>query len=306
MRRPLSAFFPLIGFVIGFVLAAPALSFAHGFIGKRFFPESLTVMDPFPSDEADLLAFSHRKDNNATVNTYGAGISKKLTPDLSIGVDGTYDDIRPNDGAPMMRGFENVGLDLKYAILRVPAHEFLLTTALGWEIGGSGSRVINREPHSAVTPQLTFGYGLGDLPEGLKYLKPFAITGQVGLASSLGNKSPDAAETADILRYGLVVEYSLLYLQSFIKDVGVPWPLDRLVPVVEFNFQKVINGPNAYQTTGTANPGFIWSGHDYELGLEAVIPMNDRTGRRVGVQGLIHLFLDDMFPHSYGRPLFKG
>lgn len=302
MQRALSGLLVLIALV----LISPVRSFAHGVIGKRFFPESLTVTDPFPSDEADLLAFSHLKDNDAAVNTYGAGISKKLSPDLSIGIDGAYSDIRPNDDAPLMRGFENIGVEMKYAMARLPEHEFLVTAALEFEIGGTGSRVIGREPHSAVTPQLMFGYGLGDLPDGLKYLKPFALTGQVGLTTSLGNKSAEAVEIADRVRYGLVIEYSFLYLQSFVKDIGIPWPLNRLVPVVEFNFERPINGPAAYQATGTANPGFIWAGRYYEFGLEAIIPMNDRTGHRVGVQGLIHLFLDDMFPRSYGKPLFKS
>jgi hypothetical protein len=284
----------------------PRVSFAHGVIGKRFVPESLTVTDPFPSDEADLLAFSHQKTNDALVNTYGFGISKRLSPNFSVDIDGAYDRIRPNDDAPRTGGFENIGLSVKYAILRVPEHELLVTTAFGWEIGGTGSKEIGREPHSAITPQLLFVYGLGDLPEGVSYLQPFAITGQVGLTSSVGNRSADAADIANTLQYGFVIEYSLLYLQSFVKDIGIGWPFNRIVPIAEFSFEQPLNGPNAGQVVATANPGLIWAGRYYELGLEAILPLNDRSGSHTGVRGLVHLFLDDMFPRTYTWTPFGG
>jgi hypothetical protein len=272
--------------------------------GQRFFPESIVVLDPFPSDEADLLAFSHRKDNETLTDTFGAGISKRLAPNLSIGIDGAYDRVRPNDGSQTMYGFENFALDMKYAILRIPEHEFIATTALTWEIGGTGARGVGSDSHSSVTPQFLFGWGLGDLPETLRYLKPLAVTGQVGLTAVIGNRSADAAEVADTLSYGLVVEYSLLYLQSFVKDVGIPWPMNRLFPVAEFNFQTVLNGPDAGRTIALANPGLIWAGRFYEIGVEAAVPLNSQTGHNVGVQALVHLFLDDIFPDTYGRPFF--
>jgi hypothetical protein len=56
---------------------------------------------------------------------------------------------------------------------------------------------------------------------------------------------------------------------------------------------------------GTINPGIIWAGKYFQLGLEAVIPINERTGKNVGIRGQIHFFLDDLFPTTIGRPLFK-
>ena len=296
LRRILSRFLA----VFFLVILSPHLSFAHGVIGKRFFPESLTVLDPFPSDEADLLAFSHFKDNESLVNAYGFSISKRFSPNLSFDLDGAYDQIHPNDGSPNQTGFENFALAVKYSMLRVPEHEFILTSALEWEMGGTGSKEIGREPHSSLTPQLLLGYGLGDLPEGMKYLKPLAIEAQVGLTTpGVGNETTDAAEIANTLSYGFVLEYNILYLQSFIKDVGIGWPFSRMVPIVEFSFEQPINGPDAGGTTATANPGIIWAGRYYELGAEAIIPLNDRSGNHTGVRALIHLFLDDMFPRTY-------
>jgi hypothetical protein len=35
-----------------------------------------------------------------------------------------------------------------------------------------------------------------------------------------------------------------------------------------------------------------------------MIPVNRASGDNVGVMGQLHLYLDDIFPHSIGKPLF--
>jgi len=57
-------------------------------------------------------------------------------------------------------------------------------------------------------------------------------------------------------------------------------------------------------TTGTINPGIVWIGKYMELGVAAQIPVNSETGKNVGVFGLVHFFLDDMFPKGIGGPIF--
>jgi len=64
------------------------------------------------------------------------------------------------------------------------------------------------------------------------------------------------------------------------------------------------NFVNPYTTTGTVNPGVIWVGSYFQVGLEAMIPINHQSGTGVGVIGQLHLYLDDMFPRSVGQPLF--
>jgi hypothetical protein len=41
-----------------------------------------------------------------------------------------------------------------------------------------------------------------------------------------------------------------------------------------------------------------------EFGIAAELPVNARAGKTVGVLGLIHLFIDDLFPKSIGGPIF--
>jgi len=45
---------------------------AHGVIGKRFIPSTLTLEDPFPSDEMDLLTFDRApKDKEGRETSFG-------------------------------------------------------------------------------------------------------------------------------------------------------------------------------------------------------------------------------------------
>ncbi len=57
--------------------------------------------------------------------------------------------------------------------------------------------------------------------------------------------------------------------------------------------------------TGFVNPGIIWFGKYIQLGIEAQIPINDNSGDGVGVLALFHVFIDDLFPDSLGRPIFR-
>jgi hypothetical protein len=47
----------------------------------------------------------------------------------------------------------------------------------------------------------------------------------------------------------------------------------------------------------------IWAGRTMQFALEAIIPINSQSGHGVGAQAQLHWFLDDLFPHSIGRPL---
>jgi hypothetical protein len=106
------------------------------------------------------------------------------------------------------------------------------------------------------------------------------------------------------LKWGFAIEYSLPYLQSFVKDLGIPDPFKRMIPVVELALETFLNRGRGGQTDGTVNPGIIWAGKFFQAAVEAVFPINHRTGKNVGVRGMLHFFLDDLFPKSLGQPIF--
>ena len=207
----------------------------------------------------------------------------------------------------------------KYQLLKNDAHEAIVSVGLGVEIGGTGSSSIGADLFSTWAPGIFFGKGFGDLPEALRFLKPLALTGSAGItiptsASTrtitvnprTGESDVEVEHNPDVLQLGFALEYSVIYLQSQVQDMHLPAPIDRLIPLVEFALETPLNRGARGQTTGTINPGVIWAGKYFQVGMEAVVPINEHTGNKVGVIAQLHFFLDDLFPHTIGRPLFGG
>jgi hypothetical protein len=298
-------------------LAAPSgPASAHGFAGQRFFPATLATDDPFVADELSLPTFSRRKtpaqgDEPATVESeISIDFAKRITPNFGISFEVPYQRLHP-EGGETQNGFGNSAVGLKYQFYKNDEHETILSAGVDWEIGGSGSKQVGAESFSTVTPGFFFGKGFGDLPDGVEYLRPLALTGSLGVDVPTRSSTTTVSDEGDVqierhphvLNVGFALEYSLPYLQSVVKDVGLEAPFNRLIPVVEFSWQKPLDrgrGPS----TGTVNPGLLWVGRYVQLGLEAVIPINRNTGSSVGVLAQLHFFLDDLFPRTFGRPLF--
>ena len=299
----------------GLLSAATGGAFAHGFAGKRFFPATLATDDPFVADELSLPTVSRRKtgasgDEPASLETdTSVDFTKRVTPDFGIGLGATYVSQKPDDGAAQ-HGFDNFAASIKYQFYKSDEHETILSAGVDWDIGNTGAKRIGAEPFSTLTPAIFVGKGFGDLPDSVPYLKPFAVTGSVGVAmptkSSTTAVADDGTETTTknpkALNVGFALQYSLLYLQSFVKDVGLSEPFNRLIPLVEVSLQKPLDGSGP--ATGTINPGVLWAGRYMQLGLEAIIPMNRATGGKTGVLFQIHFFMDDLFPKTIGKPIF--
>jgi hypothetical protein len=314
-------------FLIAFLCGAAALGLAaqasaHGLAGKRFFPATLVVDDPFVSDELSLPTVSHIKipadgdQPHMRITDVSGEFSKRITPNLgfSLGGDWLYLD---KDGKQDHSGFGNLEVGLKYQFFKSEVHETILSAGIGMEIGGTGRALVGAENFDVYTPMLFFGKGMGDLPDSLAYLKPLAITGTVGgeipsrRSSRKFRPGEDDGEIdiekeyhPNVFTWGIAVEYSLPYLQSFVRDIGLPKPLSQLIAVVEVEFQHPLDRGQSGQFTGTVNPGIIWAGKYFQIAVEAILPVNDRTGKNVGIRGQIHFFLDDIFPTTIGRPIF--
>jgi len=283
---------------------------AHGVIGKRFIPTTLAIEDPFASDELDLLKVNRgSKNNDGRETSVGFEFSKRLTPDFSLGVGWDYLFQEPTNGS-RTSGAGNPEFGFKYVLLRSAEHEGIFSAGFNAEVGGIGpARVAERI--STFSPTLFFGKGFGDLPDGLNFLKPLAITGTVGvnipsrrrtvttIVDDTGDIEQDTERHPTRIPYGMAISYSVPYLQSFVKDVGLSAPFDRMFPVVEFNFETPVSGPDPRHTTAFANPGLIWAGKYVQLGLEAQVPMNQFSGKNAGVRGLVHVFIDDIWPNIF-------
>ena len=290
-------------FFLWLLLCTPGWAQAHGVIGKRFIPSTLTLEDPFPSDEMDLFTFNRTpKDKEGRETTFGFEFGKRLTPDFAIGIGWEYILFDPREaGERKTSGAGNPEFSVKYAAFRSPAHEAIFSLGLGIEAGGVGpNRVAERV--TTISPAFFFGKGLGDLPDSLPYIKPFSVTGSFAInnrANRVTGSGDDREHNPTTIDYGVALIYSIPYLQSFVKDTGLGAPFDRMFPLVEFNFSTNVSKPAKGRTTAFANPGLIWAGRYFELGLEAQVPMNNASGKNAGVRGLVHVFIDDIWPNIF-------
>ncbi|TAM04723.1 MAG: hypothetical protein EPN70_10725 [Paraburkholderia sp.] len=282
-------------------MAASPAAHAHAVVGDRVFPATMAVDDPGVGDEFNMQ-FGHIKtpDSNGddmNVNTVSYEWDKLITKNLAVSIAGNYASQNSPDGSA--KGWDNLTLGAKYVAYANARHEFMASVGLLATVGGTGSKAIATS-YSTFTPTVYVGKGFGDLPNSLAYLRPFAITGTIGpnITTASSDNGPNS------LGWGVTVQYSIPYLQNQVKDLGLPQPFANLVPVVEFPMSTCTAGDCAGHTTGTINPGLIWLNRYGQFGIEAQIPVNRATGTHVGVLVQAHLYFDDMFPNSLGKPLF--
>jgi hypothetical protein len=300
----------------------PPAAFAHGLVGKRFFPATIATDDPFVSDELSLPTISSTRTNasgdepGSRETSMSGEFSKRITPNLGVSI-GVERQRSAPAGQAAVHGWGNTELGVKYQIYQNEQREALASVGMAWEVGGTGSRAIGAERFSTFTPAVFFGKGFGDVASPM--LKPLAVTGSLGVAiprrssTTTTDTDPDTGAIVTnvepnphVLQLGFALDYSLPYLQSFVKDVGLSEPFSRMIPLVEVSLQRPLDRVTAKRTTGTINPGVLWVGRVVQVGVEAVIPINRQSGHGVGMQAQLHFFLDDIFPGSIGRPLIAS
>jgi len=273
---------------------------AHGFEAGRFFPPTIQTDDPFATDELSFptILYVQNPGTPATKTTDSSfEFDKEIFPKFAVGIsDGVQ--YQAPQGNSSATGFDNLELSAKYQLWEVPAHEWIFSVGAIWDVGGTGSRKIGADSANTFTPTVYFGKGMGDLPDSLNALKPVAVTGTFGVDVPTGGEQ-------NALEWGLAVEYSLPYLQTQVRDIGLPEPFKNMIPLVEFAFTTPVNRGNG-PTTGTINPGVLYEAEYFQLGAEAVIPANSPTGSKVGVVVNVQIFLDDIFPKTFGHALFGG
>jgi hypothetical protein len=309
MSRYIALSFGLATFV---ALMSTSDAFAHCFVGARFFPATLATDDPCVADEMSLPTVMWSKTPDvppATEWDVSGEISKRITENFGVSVGDTWTQIRQPDGT-VTAGFQDLETTFQYQLLKEPTHEVALLAGVIVDWGNTGATNSGLgTSYSLVTPTFYFGKGLGDLPDTLSWVRPFAVTGQVGYQIPTSNF--DFTQSVFIpqqLVYGASLQYSMPYLKSEVIDLQLPDFINHLIPIVEATFTTPVanNFGNPYTTTGFVYPGVIWVGSYFQVGLEAVIPINRESGSGVGVLGQLHLYLDDMFPKTMGQPLFGG
>jgi hypothetical protein len=296
---------------------------AHEIVGNRFFPATIGIDDPGVNDELSLPTVDNFKTGDVPPvrqRDISAEFSKRITEDFAISFGSTYTFLGPIDptvaGAD---GFQNLETTFKYRVFKDPVHEFVMSVGLSIEWGGTGAANVGADPFHTYTPTLYFGKGLGDLPDTLSWIRPVAVTGQIGYAipaqrstttfsidPDSGNLAADTESHPRVLNWGGTIQYSMPYLKSSVIDLGLPDFVNHLIPLVEATLQTPVSNTftSGTQTTGTINPGVIWVSNTFQIAVEALIPINRQSGTNLGVIAQLHLYLDDIDPRGIGRPIF--
>jgi hypothetical protein len=299
---------------------------AHCFVGSRFFPATLNVDDPCVADELSLPTISSFKTGDVPANReidFSGEVSKRITEDFGVSIGRTYTRLLV-PGGPNASGWQNLETTFKYQFLTWPQSEFVVSAGVSVEWGRTGNASVGAEKFHTVTPTLYVGKGLGDLPASFGFLRAFGLTGQVGYSVPAWSRTvttsidPDSGDLSfdeerhpRFLKYGGAIQFSMPYLKANIVDLGLPDVFNRMIPLVEATFStpvaNVVPIANtrdaANTTTGSINPGIIYAADKFQIGVEAIIPINRASGRGVGWVAQLHFYLDDIFPTTIGRPI---
>jgi hypothetical protein len=290
---------------------------AHGIAGNRFFVGTLTFDDPSIADEAIVPNFStlnHPVEGGSAVdNRFDWSFTRLLTPVLQAQVDSAW--IHRNWPTARTSGFDTTDVGIKSEIYRNNQHEMLVSAGILWGIGHSGSQAVGADQPNSIQPGVFFGKGFGDLPDGLAWLRPFAVTGAfvdelpfgatttaLGINTPSGRLQSTFVPTVETLHWGLSVQYSTYYLTT--RFTGGPpkdEPLNQLLPLVEFSFET----PRGQNTVATMNPGLAYVAVAWQLAAEVIVPLNREAGNSTGFRAQLLFFLDDLIPKLFDKPLLS-
>ena len=258
------------------VILMPGVALAHGFAGKRYFPPTIEIEDPFAADEMHLFAGKRpARDGPGSrrASVLSVGASTELFDGFGVGIQSEYRAPNENLG-PVRNGADNVSVLIKKELQIDDRNEWAVTAALGVELGGTGAAGASRA--TIFSPSVFYAKGFGNLaPEQWRW-RPFALTGVLALDSATDRQQPM------MLRWGFTVQYSLLYLQTHVRDLALSAPFDRMVPVIEVPLRTCLNNACSGKTYGSVNPGVIWVGPTFNLAFSLVLPINTASGRGVG------------------------
>jgi len=310
-------------------LLATGSEVSAGYVGDRFFPSTLATTVPTPADFYNPPYFVKLPDTAATHETdIPTTYSRLVTKDWAVFFTETF---RILDVANKGRlsGFDNLVIGTQYQLYTSPEHQFVFTVGGTAAIGGTGSPGIAAS-FSTLTPTVYIGKGFGDLPDSLAWLRPLTVSGTVAVAVPTASTSfvaidsrhadagaftnlmtmPSGATTLsetinpNILQVGFALEYSLVTNHYTGPNRTGTRYAEGWVPLVEFTTATPLNGPLAGRTTGTVNPGVIWVGRYLQFAVEAIVPINGRSGRDIGGRAQAHLYLSEIFPDTIGKPIF--
>jgi hypothetical protein len=291
---------------------------AHAVCGSRVYPVTLTLDDPGVADEMTLPQVVYTREAADGGPGPGHDVSwqfeydKRVTDTFGFAFNDDYN-VNQTDHAKTETGWDDLVVTAKWAKCLSPDHDFILGFGVIREFGHTGTTHTGADTYGNTEPTVYFGKDLEEAS--IPALQPVAFTGEFStviadraLKSMLeppgGSLQFNTGNPNQVVA-GLSIQYSIPFLQAQIKDYGLPEPIAHLIPLVEFSYTSGITAPNNVPASWTAAPGVIYLRTWYQVGLEALVPMNKAAGTNVGFIVQFHVFIDDLYPHGIGAPLVE-
>ena len=290
------AYASAVGALLCWLIAASA--HAHGVVGQRTFIEPFITEDVNPKNEFVIARPEWDHSREGRTFSVGFGLEKKLADHLSLTLDSEWVDISPKPhDEPHESGFNNLGITFKYAFFINPVHEAIASIALE-STAPTGTTDVGAEVDPSFKPFLLYGKGFGDLPQAMRYVRPLAVQGDAGFEVSIDR------QRTTTFAHNIAVQYSIPYLQSFVRDFGLRWPFENLIVDGEFNFEHGVNGEDQGKTSAFVTPGIVYMDRHVEVGVAGRFPLNARAHDELdwGVVWIVDLFIDDILPWTDWQP----
>jgi hypothetical protein len=297
---------------------APAA--AHAVCGSRVYPVTLTLDDPGVADELTIpqVTYTRGAADGGPGPSHATNIAfeydKRVTEDFGFGFNDDYT-VNQQNNAKTQTGWDDFAVTAKWAKCIDPDADLQIGFGVVREFGRTGTSHIGSDEYGNTAPTVYLGKGLDEIP--VPMLQPLQFTGELSYAFAdkefkqysvtdpatgvVGTQANNGYANAWSGAFSL--QYSIPYLQNQIKDFGLPEPFAHLIPVAEFTWGSTAKSTGGDPTSWTLAPGFIYLRTWYQVGIEALVPLNKAAGTNVGFIVQLHVFLDDLYPHGIGAPL---
>jgi hypothetical protein len=270
-------------------------AYAHGIVGNRVFLSPIVGNDAFPDNALDLTM--RRSDYEFSLLP---AFEKQLSDNSSLLFVGGWYRITPGARQRRVEGFGDLTIYYRNALYISFQHELELTFS-PFLVVPTGTRRLADQGYTHLGGEMLLGKGLGDLPDSpsLKFLRPFALQAEAGYAGRIQGPA-----NSDVFG-NLELEYSIQYLDKFVKRLDVGRPLVEIVPYVQFNYaQSFIASRLTTKPDFRLTPGVAFLGEYYELSVGAQVALNGAapSGDQVAVIGLVEIFYDNILPALGWKP----
>jgi hypothetical protein len=313
---------PVAALLCASVLLPSGFAFAHAVCGSRVYPVTLTLDDPGVADELTLpqIVYTRAAADGGAGPSHDTSIQfeydKRLTDEFGFAFNDDYN-VNQQNNAKTQTGWDDITVTAKWAKCVDPDSDFQLGFGVIREFGRTGTSHIGSDEHGNTAPTIYLGKGLDEIPAPM--LQPLQFTGEFSYAvadrefKQFTVVDPLTGATTTRANTGypnawigsFSVQYSIPYLQNQIKDFGLAEPFAHMIPVAEFTWTSAAASPGGSPASWTLAPGFIYLRSWYQIGVEALVPLDKAAGTNVGFIVQVHVFIDDLYPHGIGAPLVE-